>query len=119
MIDELALVLGSRDDAALTGETGAGKTLVVTAIELLVGGRSDPSVVRAGAAEAVVEGRFLLDGDEHVVSRVIPVDGRSRAYRTDASRRPRRSQSSVPRVVDLHGQHSHQSLLRLPRSGTH
>jgi DNA repair protein RecN (Recombination protein N) len=111
VIDELSLVLGP-GMTALTGETGAGKTLVVTAIELLVGGRSDPSVVRAGAAEAVVEGRFVLDGDEHVVRRVIPVDGRSRAYLDGRLATAAALAEFGARVVDLHGQHSHQSLLR-------
>ena len=46
----------------LTGETGAGKTMVVTGLRLLVGGRADASRVRSGAAQAVVEGRFVLDG---------------------------------------------------------
>ena len=45
---------------ALTGETGAGKTLVVEAIELLLGGRAEGALVRPGAAEALVEGRFVL-----------------------------------------------------------
>ena len=45
---------------AITGETGAGKTLVVEALELLVGGRAEPSVVRSGADQATIEGRFVL-----------------------------------------------------------
>ena len=69
--------------SVFTGETGAGKTMLVEAISLLVGGRTDPSVVRAGATEARVEGRFVRttqNGEEEVVlSRVIPVEGRSRA----------------------------------------
>ena len=65
---------------AVTGETGAGKTLVVEAIELLVGGRADPMLVRPGADEARVEGRFVLDGEELVLARVVPRTGRSRAY---------------------------------------
>src|SRR5579864_8357365 len=60
VIEDLALVL-TPGMTALTGETGAGKTLVVEAIELLVGGKADPMVVRPGAAEAVVEGRFTRD----------------------------------------------------------
>ena len=66
---------------ALTGETGAGKTMLIEAIELLVGGRADATIVRTGAAEARVDARILVDGaDELVLSRVIPADGRSRAY---------------------------------------
>ena len=64
-----------------TGETGAGKTMLVEAIELLVGGRADATIVRHGADEARVDGRFVThDGDELVLSRVVPADGRSRAY---------------------------------------
>ena len=79
VVDELRLVLGP-GLTAVTGETGAGKTLVVQAIDLLVGGRADAVIVRPGAAEAVVEGRFDLDGEERVVTRIVPSDGRSRAY---------------------------------------
>ncbi len=65
---------------ALTGETGAGKTLLVDAIDLLVGGRAHPGLVRPGSSEAVVDGRFELDGEEIVLTRVVPAEGRSRAY---------------------------------------
>src|SRR5579862_9199749 len=80
VIEDLRLVLGP-GMTALTGETGAGKTLVVEAIELLMGGRADPTVVRPGEAEASVEGRFArADGTETVLARVVPATGRSRAY---------------------------------------
>ena len=111
VIADLSLVLGP-GMTALTGETGAGKTLVVTAIELLVGGRADASVVRPGAAEATVEGRFVgVDGDEVVLSRVIPADGRSRAY-VNGRLAPVSALAELGAgLVDLHGQHAHQSLL--------
>ena len=57
VIADLTLILGP-GMTALTGETGAGKTLVVEAIGLLLGERADPLLVRPGAAEAIVEGRF-------------------------------------------------------------
>ena len=59
VIADLTLVVGD-GMTALTGETGAGKTLVVEAIELLVGGRADAMLVRPGAEEATVEGRRRL-----------------------------------------------------------
>lgn len=96
---------------ALTGETGAGKTLLVDAINLLVGGRSDPALVRPGATEATIDGRFMLDGEEFVLTRVVPADGRSRAY---VNGRPSTASALAElgaRLVDLHGQHAHQSLL--------
>lgn len=111
VIEELRLVLGP-GMTAVTGETGAGKTLVVQAIQLLTGGRADSSLVRAGATEAVVEGRFVVGDDEElIVSRVIPADGRSRAYIDGRMANAAALADVGRRVVDLHGQHAHQSLL--------
>ena len=114
VIDEVEVVFGP-GLTALTGETGAGKTMVMGAVELLLGGRADPSIVRPGATEAVVEGRFVLGdgaGDrEHVLRRVVPVEGRSRAY-VDGHLETAASLAEVAgRLVDLHGQHAHQRLL--------
>jgi DNA repair protein RecN (Recombination protein N) len=110
VIADLDLVIGP-GMTALTGETGAGKTLVAEALELLLGGRADASIVRAGATEAFVEGRFIVDGNEVVLSRAVPTDGRSRAY-VDGRMAPASSLSEIgDGLVDLHGQHVHQSLL--------
>ncbi len=126
VIDELSLVLG-RGMTAVTGETGAGKTLVVGAIDLLTGGRADAALVRPGAAEAEIEGRFIPGDhgpgdhamgdhgdDEVVVRRVIPADGRSRAYIDGHLATVGALAELGGRLIDLHGQHSHQSLLRAP-----
>lgn len=116
VIDRLRLVLRP-GMTALTGETGAGKTLLVDAIELLVGGRADPSLVRAGADEALVEGRFRLDRAEDddlsevVLARAIPSSGRSRAYVDGRLATVAELRAWGERLVDLHGQHTHQSLL--------
>ncbi len=119
VISELSIVL-DRAMTAVTGETGAGKTLVVGAIDLLMGGRADASLVRAGSAEAVVSGRFVLDDDETgadegrevVIRRVVPAQGRSRAY-IDGRPSTAAELAELGRsLVDLHGQHAHQSLLR-------
>ena len=81
---------------AITGETGAGKTMVVTALGLLLGERSDATVIRSGSQQAVVEGRWLvdpagavaerardaggdLDGSELILARSVSAEGRSRA----------------------------------------
>jgi len=95
LIDDLDLPL-SPGFNVLTGETGAGKSLVATAIHLLLGRRSSPDIVRRGAAEAKVEGLFdisdeagvrarLIDagseaGDELLIRRVIPAEGRQRCF---------------------------------------
>jgi DNA repair protein RecN (Recombination protein N) len=113
--------LGIVDDAtvlladgltAITGETGAGKTLLVEALDLLLGGRADATLVREGASEARVEGRFTNDaGSEVVLARVVPGDGRSRAYIDGRLATVGELAEIGARFVDLHGQHDHQSLL--------
>jgi DNA repair protein RecN (Recombination protein N) len=100
---------------ALTGETGAGKTMIVEAIGLLLGGRPDPSRVRPGAIEAEVEGLFADGEHEVVLRRVVPRVGRSRAY-CDGRLVPTAQLAELGAgLVELHGQHAQQSLLR-PRS---
>lgn len=120
VIERVSLVF-SAGMTALTGETGAGKTMLVEAIELLVGGRADASVVRHGATEARVDGRLLVprrDGssevDEVVLSRVVPVDGRSRAYVNGRPATVSNLADIAAGVIDLHGQHAHQGLLSTP-----
>lgn len=110
VIESTRLVLGG-GMTALTGETGAGKTMLVGAIELLVGGRADPLLVRHGAKEATVEGRFVVGDEELVLTRVVPVNGRSRAYIDGRMATAAALAEAGGRVVDLHGQHDHQSLL--------
>lgn len=119
LIADLTLTLGE-GMTALTGETGAGKTLVVEAIELLLGGRGDPVLVRPGATEAVIEGRFVQGGGagsgrdfETVVSRTVPAAGAGRSRASiDGRMVPLASLAEMGGgLVDLHGQHAHQSLL--------
>lgn len=112
IVADLSVVLGE-GMTAITGETGAGKTLLVEAVELLVGGRADAGLVRDGADEARVEGRFSDPdtGDEIVLARVIPRDGRSRAYIDGSLATVAQLAETGARLVDLHGQHAHQSLL--------
>lgn len=111
VIERLELVLGS-GLTALTGETGAGKTMLIEAIELLVGGRADVSVVRHGAKEARVDGRFVSDdGTETILSRVVPASGRSRAYVNGRLATVALLSEMAEDAVDLHGQHAHQNLL--------
>ena len=109
---EEASVLFGEGLTVLTGETGAGKTMIVEAINLLVGQRADPSMVRPGADELRVEGRFVgLDGTERLLCRVVPRDGRSRAYVDGRLATVGNLAEWGVALVDLHGQHEHQSLL--------
>jgi DNA repair protein RecN (Recombination protein N) len=98
--------------SVITGETGAGKTLIVEALELLVGGKSDSALVRHESNEAIVEGRFVNGDAETIVVRVVPVTGRSRATIDDKMVTIGALEDFGAVQVDLYGQHVHQSLLR-------
>ena len=74
VIGEARLPLGP-GFTALTGETGAGKTMIVTALGLLLGDRADSQVLRAGSSAAVVEGNWLIDADGTVAARVNDAGG--------------------------------------------
>ncbi len=138
MLEEVRITgLGVIDDAvlelsagftALTGETGAGKTMVVTALGLLFGGRADPARVRPGAARASVEGRLLVspkvareveeaggdlddNGSTLVLSRSVSAEGRSRAFAGGHSVPVSLLQVLADDLVAVHGQ-SQQQLLK-------
>ena len=163
IIKDLSLQL-ENNMTALTGETGAGKTLITEAVSLLLGGRADPVLVGPWGEEAEVEGRFVLDdstgateGDfelldeatheadnretdeaiseyangneetngneeaksdrteetsEIIIRRVVARKGRSRAYINGKLAATKSLTETAEHLVDLHGQHLHQSLLR-------
>lgn len=94
-----------------TGETGAGKTMLVEAINLVVGRRADSVVVRSGAEEARVDARFVVDGTEVILSRVVSREGRSRAYIDGRMATVAALAEWGEKLVDIHGQHAHQRLL--------
>jgi DNA repair protein RecN (Recombination protein N) len=116
---------------AVTGETGAGKSLFVESLALVVGGRADSAIVREGAKSAAVEAEFRLagdmarranalleewsiafDGETLIVRREVTAEGRSRATVNDSSVTIASLKRLGELLVDLHGQHEHQSLLR-------
>jgi DNA repair protein RecN (Recombination protein N) len=114
VIDEATLCLDSGLNV-LTGETGAGKTIVVSALELLLGARADTDRVRAGARAALIEGRldpvppaardWVSDGDEElVVSREVAALGRSRARLGGRLAPVSALAEAVGAAVEIHGQ---------------
>ncbi|WP_274919293.1 DNA repair protein RecN [Streptomyces sp. WZ-12] len=133
--------LGVIDDAvvelspgftAVTGETGAGKTMVVTSLGLLLGGRADPALVRIGAKSAVVEGRLTLasaspaavraeeagaelDDGALLISRTVSAEGRSRAHVGGRSAPVGLLGELADDLVAVHGQTDQQGLLRPAR----
>jgi DNA repair protein RecN (Recombination protein N) len=119
-IENLGIIESSRltfdsGFTAFTGETGAGKTMLVEAIGLVVGQRADVSVIRDGAEEARVEARFVIsgpDGDvETILCRVLHREGRSRAYINDRMATVATLAEVGQGLVDIHGQHAHQRLM--------
>jgi len=99
----------------LTGETGAGKTVLVSALKLLLGERADSTLVREGAEEALVEGSFVLDGREVLVRRRLSAEGRSKCTVDGELATVSMLAEIVGPHVDLHGQHEHQALLSSAR----
>ncbi|MFQ6113809.1 MAG: DNA repair protein RecN [bacterium] len=114
----------------LTGETGAGKSIIIGALGTILGERVDTTALRAGASKAVIEGTFSVDGnaqvknylvqhdldtgDDHVIlRREIYENARSRAYINDTPVQLSILQALGYLLVDLHGQHEHQSLLKV------
>ena len=98
----------------LTGETGAGKTALLSALKLLVGERADAGAVREGDDHLLVEGRVYLgpdDADGHVVRRRVEAAGRGRVTIDGRMASVRELADTVGSTVDLCGQHEHQRLL--------
>src|SRR4051794_2170070 len=95
----------------LTGETGAGKSILVEAVGLLLGGRASGDLVRTGEDTAAVEAIFESDGEELLVRREITAQGRSRAFVNGALATAGTLKELSGRLIELHGQHEHQTLL--------
>lgn len=112
----------------ITGETGAGKSIMVDALGLALGGRGDASVVRAGAEFTDIHASFdiqqlsdardwlqrhdLAAGDECLLRRVITREGRSRAYINGRPVTLTDMKTLAEMLIDIHSQHAHQSLLK-------
>ena len=96
----------------LTGETGAGKSILVEAVGLLLGGRASADLVRTGEAQATIEAIFETDDTaELIVRREISSQGRSRSFINGALATAGALRDLSDRLVELHGQHEHQALL--------
>ena len=127
LIDELSVEF-SNGLVIITGETGAGKSIVIGALGLVIGARASADVIRAGNEKAIVEGVFDISGnqkvkallrennldvsDETIIRREISSKGQSRCFVNDTPITIGAQKQIGELLVDLHGQHEHQSLLR-------
>src|SRR3954471_6581660 len=106
---ELRLAAGLN---VLTGETGAGKTVLAHALDLLLGGRARQGIVRPGADEAYVEGVFEgPDGEDVVLARRVTAAGRTRAYVNGRWANVADLQELAQSLLSFHGQHEHRKLM--------
>ncbi len=129
VIVERAEIEAGAGFTVLTGETGAGKSILVDALELLVGGRADAGIVRDGAERAELSAEFDiaaqgplqdylaehgLEGDPGVLilRRTVDRSGRSRCFINGRAATLAQVREAGERLLDIHGQHAHQSLLR-------
>src|SRR4051794_6914736 len=95
----------------LTGETGAGKSILVEAVGLLLGGRASGDLVRTGEDVATIEAIFESAGEELLIRREITAQGRSRAYINGELATAGALKDLSRRLIELHGQHEHHTLL--------
>jgi DNA repair protein RecN (Recombination protein N) len=112
----------------LTGETGAGKSILIDALDLVLGDRADSGVVRHGAERATINASFTLaensparqwlmsqeldDGDECHLRRIISAEGRSKAFINNAPATLSTLKTLGEMLIEIHGQHEHQSLMK-------
>jgi DNA repair protein RecN (Recombination protein N) len=126
IVDRIELEFGG-GFGALTGETGAGKSILVDALSLALGERADATVVRSGAERAEISAEFDVapgsaleswlragdfDTDACLLRRVIDSAGRSRAYINGAAATLGQLREVADFLADIHGQNAHHSLLR-------
>jgi DNA repair protein RecN (Recombination protein N) len=126
LIEEIRIDIGS-GLTVMTGETGAGKSIVIDALGLVLGERADTTMIRQGSEKAVVEAELEAEGLTHlrdtvealgadwqpvlILRREVSARGGSRAFVNDTPVQISSLREIGDRLVDIHGQHEHQSLL--------
>jgi DNA repair protein RecN (Recombination protein N) len=115
----------------ITGETGAGKSVIIGALNLIVGERASPELIRTGEAKAIVEATFGVaklpevkkwlrandfdEADDLIIRRELSKQSAARAFINDSPATLGSLKALGDMLIDLHGQHEHQSLLQAER----
>lgn len=110
IIDELKIEFGEGFNV-ITGETGAGKSIVINALATLMNARSAPDAVRTDASQAEVTGRFVSGAEEYILKRVIGNSGRSRAFLNDEPITLAKMEGLGSTLISVYGQNEFQHLL--------
>ena len=132
IVDQLDIELEA-GFTALTGETGAGKSILLDALALALGERADPSQIREGKSKAEITVVFSIvdsllnrmkafldnegfsledDGQTIILRRIIESNGRSRAFINGSLATLAQLKSLAEQLIDIHGQHAHQALMK-------
>jgi DNA repair protein RecN (Recombination protein N) len=127
VIDQSSLVI-SKGLTVLTGETGAGKTMILTAVNLILGGKADSALVRKGSERLVASGRFsipqtsehlfeevLVEDGELIVTRTVAADGKSKATTNGVSATASTLSAVGENLVEVHGQAANQNITKSSR----
>ena len=112
IIDELILEFESGLNI-ITGQTGSGKSIVINAIDLLLGAKFNKNLIRTGKDSCVVEGYFLSDSGNYRIRRVFNMIGSSKSFLNEMPSTLQEIKSISINLVDFHGQHNHQKLLNI------
>ena len=95
----------------ITGETGAGKSLIIKAIQYLLGKKFSSEVLRTGSDTLIIEGEFIKDKSKTVIRRLFRNNGQSKSFINDEPVKQKDLIHTTRMLADLHGQHDHQNLL--------
>ena len=110
IIDELTISFSSGLNI-ITGETGAGKTLIIKAIQLLMGKKISPEILRTGCDTLIVEGNFITGTNSTIIRRIYRDNKQSKSFINDEPVTKKKLLKTTLLLADLHGQHDHQNLL--------
>lgn len=123
IVENLGVIESARLDltpgmTVITGETGAGKTMVVGAISFVTGAKADSRIIRQGSTEASVQARFVLDDEEIILARTITTSGKAKAYVNGRAVSLAEVQKIANDLLDIHGQHTSMRLSSLTAQST-